>query len=218
MGDEIELAAKTSGEVVAALAEKSGSLAIPREYASYIAARIHLRHYPALVERAMAVAVKLQAMGLPRRAFSALDEPLLTAILEGMAEETNHDLQEAWENLLANTLAEGSTDVRRGFPGILRRLDPRDARLLDHWTKDTRAEKVYVELHTTMPGERDGPALDTLTALGLLRPHRRLPTTLGSIDDDGSTTIIGYSISELGWAFVQACRMPHRSIVSKTNI
>ena len=197
MGDEIELAAKTSGEVVAALAEKSGSLAIPREYASYIAARIHLRHYPALVERAMAVAVKLQAMGLPRRAFSALDEPLLTAILEGMAEETNHDLQEAWENLLANTLAEGSTDVRRGFPGILRRLDPRDARLLDHWTKDTKAEKVYVELHTTMPDERDGPALDTLTALGLLRPHRRLPTTLGSIDDDGSTTIIGYSISEL---------------------
>lgn len=74
MGDEIKLAAKTSGEVVAALAEKSGALAVPQEYASYIAARIHLRHYPALIERAMAVAVKLQAMGLPRRAFSALDE------------------------------------------------------------------------------------------------------------------------------------------------
>jgi hypothetical protein len=55
MGDEIELAAKTSGEVVAALAEESGALAVPQEYASYIAARIHLRHYPALIERAMAV-------------------------------------------------------------------------------------------------------------------------------------------------------------------
>jgi hypothetical protein len=150
MGDEIELAAKTSGEVVAALAEKSGALAVPQEYASYIAARIHLRHYPALIERAMAVAVKLQAMGLPRRAFSALGEPLLTAILEGMAEETNPDLQEAWENLLANTLTERAADVRRGFPDILRRLDPKEARVLDHWTKDAMAEKVYVELHTTM--------------------------------------------------------------------
>jgi hypothetical protein len=102
--------------------------------------------------------------------------------------------------------------VRRGFPDILRQLDPKDARLLDHWTKGATAEKVYVELHTTMPGERDGPALDTLTALGLVRPHRRLPTTVGSIDDDGSTTITGYSISELGWAFVQTCRIPNRRL------
>ncbi len=211
MNDEMELAAKTSGEVIAALAEKSGALAVPQEYASYIAARIHLRHYPTLIERAMTVAVKLQAMGLPRRAFSALDEPLLTAILEGMAEETNPDLQEAWENLLANTLAEGSADVRRGFPDILRRLDPKDAHVLDHWTRDATAEKVYVELHTTMPSERDGPGLGNLTALGLIQPQRQLPTTLGSIHDDGASTIIGYSVSELGWAFVQACRMPRNS-------
>ncbi|HST55493.1 MAG TPA: hypothetical protein VLJ42_06320 [Solirubrobacteraceae bacterium] len=44
--EDIDLVAKTSGEVVAALAEKSGALAIPQEYANYIAARIHLRHYP----------------------------------------------------------------------------------------------------------------------------------------------------------------------------
>jgi hypothetical protein len=149
MGDEIELAAKTSGEVAAALAEEYGALAIPQEYASYIASRIHLRHYPVLVKRAMDVAEKLRAAGLPRRAFSALDEPLLTAILEGMAEETDPGLQEAWENLLANTLVEKSADVRRGFPDIMRRLDPRDARLLEHWGKDAREETVLVELHTT---------------------------------------------------------------------
>jgi Abortive infection alpha len=209
MGDELELAAKTSGEVVAALAEKSGALAIPQEYASYIASRIHLRHYPALVERAMAVAEKLRAAGLPRQAFSVLDEPLLTAILEGMAEETDAGLQEPWENLLANTLTEGSADVRRGFPEIMRRLDPRDARLLDQWGKDATEETVLVELHTTVPGEREGPALENLTALGLLRPHRTLPTTTGGIDD-GAATITGYSISELGWAFLQACRLPRR--------
>jgi hypothetical protein len=96
MSEEIELAAKTSAEVVTALAEKSGALAVPQEYASYIAARIHLRHYPALIKAAMGAAEKIRASGLPRRAFSALDEPLLTKILEGMAEETNSDLQDAW--------------------------------------------------------------------------------------------------------------------------
>ena len=104
-GAEIE-PIKEAGEVVIALAEKSGALAVPAEYAQYIAARIHLRHYPALVERAMSAAEKINGLGLPRRAFSAIDEPLLSAILEGMAEETDPDLAEAWENLLANTLVE----------------------------------------------------------------------------------------------------------------
>jgi hypothetical protein len=35
-----------------------------------------------------------------------------------------------------------------------------------------------------------------------------MPTTLGTIHDDGATTITGYTISELGWAFLQACRPP----------
>jgi Abortive infection alpha len=182
-------------------------LAIPQEYGNYIAARIHLRHYPALIERAMTVAEKLKALGLPHRAFEALDEPLLTAILEGMAEETDPALTEVWENLLANSLVEASSEPRRGFPDIMRRLDPRDARLLEHWAKDATEETFLVELHTTMPGERDGAALGNLTALGLLQPHRRLPTTLGGIND-GAATITGYSISELGWAFLQACRPP----------
>ncbi|HST55492.1 MAG TPA: Abi-alpha family protein [Solirubrobacteraceae bacterium] len=148
-------------------------------------------------------------MGLPRRAFEALDEPLLTAILEGMAEETDPVLTEAWENLLANSLAEETTEVRRGFPAIMRRLDPRDARLLEHWAKDATEKTFRVELHTPAPDERDGPTLGNLTALGLLQPHRRLPTTLGAIDD-GAATITGYSISELGWAFLQACRASSR--------
>jgi hypothetical protein len=51
-GRRDRIAAKTSGEMVAALAEKSGALAVPQEYTSYIAAHIHLRHYPALIEQA----------------------------------------------------------------------------------------------------------------------------------------------------------------------
>ena len=35
----------------------------------------------------------------------------------------------------------------------------------------------------------------------------------GSIDDNGSTTITGYSTSELGWAYVQACRTPNLNVM-----
>lgn len=208
MGDEIELAAKSIGEVVTGLAEQSGALAPTREYGEYIATRVHLRHLPKLVERSQAVAQRLLELGLPRKAWDQLDEPLVTAILESMAEETDPELVEAWENLLANTIAETERDVRRGFPDILHRLDPRDARLLEHWGSQATEETFRVTQHTTMPAERDRAALETLTSLGLLQPTRHLPTTPGGIRDDGST-IVGYSISELGWAFLCAVRPPH---------
>ena len=100
--------------------------------------------------------------------------------------------------------------MRRGFPEIMRTLDPRDARLLEHWGEQVGDENFRVTQHSTMPGERDGPALETLTSLGLLQPHRSIPTTVGSIDD-GAATITGYSITELGWAFLNACRPPRQS-------
>jgi hypothetical protein len=102
MSEEVELAAKISGEVVSALVKESGILGVTREYSNYIVTRIHLRHQVALVQRTLAAAEKIKASGLPTRAFSALDEPLLTAILEGAVEETDPDLRQAWENLLAN--------------------------------------------------------------------------------------------------------------------
>jgi len=205
--EDVELFAKTSGEVVAALAEKSGALALPNEYATYIASRIHLRHYPKLIERAIATAEKIRAAGLPAKAYSALDEPLLTAILEATAEETDPDLQVLWENLLANAVIDDSSEVRRAFPGILRELDPKDARLLDALASRTSDDSYGVDQFKTVPGERDGISLDNVTALELLRPVRMLRTTAGSIAvDDGSIT--GYAFTERGWAFVKACQPP----------
>ena len=204
---KIELVAKATGEVVAALADESGSLAVPREYAEYAAARIHYRHYPKLIERAMAAARKIAASGLPRRAYSALDDPLLTAILEATAEEEDPSLQVLWENLLANERTEGSSEIRRAFPGILRALDPKDACLLDDLARETSDETYLVDQFRSVPGERDGISLDNLTALELLRPVRTLATTVGSISVDDST-ITGYAFTERGWAFVKACQPP----------
>ncbi len=205
-GEDIELFAKTSGDVVAALADESGALAVPREFAEYAAARIHYRHYPKLIERAMAAAEKIRASGLPRRAYSALDDPLLTAILESAAEEEVPSLQALWENLLANALTEGG-DVRREYPRILQELNPKDAQLLDHWSRQTDDSTYMVAQFRTMPGERDGLALCNLERLGLTRPVRSIPTRVGSSSDEAAT-VTGFAFTELGWAFVKACRPP----------
>jgi hypothetical protein len=226
MSEEIDLASKATGEVVAALAEESGALAIPREYANYIAARIHLRHYPALVERATSVAEKLQELGLPRRAFAALDEPLLTAILEGMAEETDSNLQEAWENLLANELVDDAADVRRGFPNILRSLGPTEVLILNELGSmsfagespragghDPLLDSAHaLRLNHGLPLEglreivdRDDReiAIDHLMGLGLIGMDG-----LVYAEDPNERSKLSVFLTQLGWRFVEACRAP----------
>jgi hypothetical protein len=54
MGEEIELAAKATGAVVEALAEKSGALKPARAYAEAITSGIHYHFYPRVVKQAMA--------------------------------------------------------------------------------------------------------------------------------------------------------------------
>lgn len=192
MGEELDLAAKTSAEVVAALAEKSGVLAIPKAYANFIAARIRQWLYPRLVEGAMAAAEKIKASGLPPRAFAALDEPLITAILEGIAEESDPSLREAWENLLANAATDGSPEVRRAFPKILAELDPADAALLNNLNVGEMLRKFRDD-------EVDFIALENLVRLGLVKYNYASP--LRHLD---------MSPTPLGRAFLMACREPGR--------
>jgi hypothetical protein len=205
--EDVELIAKTSGEVVAALAEQSGALGPVKRLADYVTQRIGLYLAPKLAERATAAADKIRASGLSRRAYGELDNPMLIAILEGMAQEDDSDLQRTWENLLANAATEGSAEVRRAFPRILQDLDPKDARLLDEFSRRTSDATFMVTQFGDIPGERDGVALDNLTRLEVLRPVRSYPTTVGAISD-GEATITGYVFTELGWAFVKACQPP----------
>jgi hypothetical protein len=198
VGEEIELAAKTAEEVVAALADESGALAVPKEYATFIAARIHLRHRQALVVRAMAVVEKIRKLGLPRRAFAELDEPLLTAILEGMAEETDPDLQEVWENLLTAVLTEHSAQVHRAFPRIVRELAPADAQRLDKWAES------YPDSEVIEPFD-DQMVFDNLVRLGLLESERRFKLDGTGYVYEGRAEIGRYKFTELGWAFACAC-------------
>jgi Abortive infection alpha len=129
-----------------------------------------------------------------------LDDPLLTAILEGVAEEEEEvSLQQVWENLLANALTDNSAEVRRAFPRILRELDPQDVRLLDHFSGQTTDERYLGDTIESLPGARDGVALENLTRLELLRPIYHVPTTAGEIRISiDPSNIIGYVFTELG--------------------
>jgi hypothetical protein len=214
MSEEVELVAKATSEVVAALADESGALTVPREYANYVAARIHLRHYPRLVRSAMAAAEKIKASGLPQRAFSVLDEPLLTAILEGMAEETDPDLQEAWQNLLANALVRGQWGVKRAFPSLLSRLESNEVVALDRL-----AEKVTgaPQLTSFWPTEQLSAGLeqitiDNLIGLAILHPTDPQPERAPNEERLGPvvTTMPILKFTYLGYGFVKACRAPRR--------
>jgi hypothetical protein len=207
VSEDIELAAKTTGAVVEALAEKSGALEPAREYAAYVTSRVYYRHLPKLVERAIATAEKIERSGLPRRAYSSIPDLLLRGILEAAAGEENEGMQKRWENLLANALTENSAEVRRGFPEILNRVEPAEAAFLDEFASETDASTFRIAKRDNVPGAMQPGSLDNLVSLGLLDYIRHMPTTVGAIVDDGSG-IIGVRFTELGWAFVQACREP----------
>ena len=209
MSEEVELAAKSAGAVVGALADDSNALGPVREYANYLSARMHMRHLPALVERAIVTAEKVRASGLPRRAWEELNEPLVTAILEGMAEETDPDLSEVWENLLANELTHGSANVRRVFPRILRDLEPGDAAVLDALATGPPDPRDFPVSDVSGHTGRSRASLDNLAGHELVRYTRSTPTTWGTIDDSEST-LTGVTLTELGLQMVEACRAPHK--------
>jgi hypothetical protein len=210
MGEEIELAAKATGAVVEALAEKSGALEPARAYAEAITSGIHYHFYPRVVKQAMAAAEKIKRSGLPRRAYAAIPDRLLKAILEDGSVEDNESMQDRWANLLANVLTEDSAEVRVAFPNILAELEPADAAALDALADRTSSEAFRITKFTLAECASfgaDPTGVENLNRLALLHYVRTMPTTVGSISDEGAT-IIAVRFTELGWAFVQACRTP----------
>jgi hypothetical protein len=207
VSEEIDLAAKTTGAVAGALVGESGALEPARAYADAITSTIHYRFYPRVIRQAMAAAEKIRRSGLPRRAYTEIPDKLLRAILENGALETDESMQERWANLLANAGTEGPTEIKAAFPSILRDLDAVDAATLDQFAERTSAKRFLVDKFTNVLGKRDSASLDNLTRLGLLRYIRSMPTTLDKISDR-EATIDGVVFTELGWAFVQACREP----------
>jgi hypothetical protein len=208
-GTDIELFAKTTGEVVKALAEESGSLEPVKAFAEYLASSVHYRYYPRVAERAMRAAEKIRASGLPRRAFDEVPDPLLRAILVHGAQEDEPTMQERWENLLANVLTIDSADVKKGFVTVLDDLEPAEAAQLDKYADETTPEAFRVTRFPIPYAEVDVAGLDNLVRLGLLDYVGTFGTPPGP-----STVVYDRSLyrevmfTEFGFEFVRACRAP----------
>ncbi|HTA97371.1 MAG TPA: hypothetical protein VK730_06970 [Solirubrobacteraceae bacterium] len=211
MSEESEIIAESTGAVVAALAEQSKTLEPIRAAAEYASNRLGLRYAPRLVDRAMAAAAKIKESGLPALAYSEIGDPLLCAILEASAIESDCDLQVVWENLLANAMTDGSASVARAYPRILGDLEPREVRILDALVNKITGMPSPRFVLGDFPGDTTATNIGNLTRIELLEPIRDRVTTLGTISDEAAETV-GYRLTYLGWDFVNACQPPRLQI------
>jgi hypothetical protein len=207
VSEESEIIAESTGAVVSALAEQSKALEPIRAAAEYATRHLGLRYTPKLVDRAMAAAAKIKESGLPERAYSEIGDPLLCAILQASAIESDGDLQVVWENLLANAMTDGSASVARAYPRILGNLEPQEVRILDALANNIVEMPSPTFTLGDFSGDPTAANIENLTRLELLEPIRERSTTLGTISDEAAETV-GYRLTYLGWEFVKACRPP----------
>jgi Abortive infection alpha len=204
MNEEIELAAKSVGESVGALAEASGVLGPVKELADWVTSFVHYRRQFALAKQVNRAAEKIRAARLPP---AAVSDKLLRALLEGGSMEDDESMQERWANLLANAVTGSSVKVRIAFPKILSEIEPAEAALLDKLASETPPDNLFAihELES-FKGLHTG-GIGNLVRLRLLDYVRTMPNTWGTITDDGSG-IFGVTFTRLGWKFLLACRNP----------
>jgi hypothetical protein len=202
MGEEIELAAKTSAEVVTALTEASGALGPPQEFWGAITSGIHYRFYPRVIKQAQVAAEKIRESSLPERAYSEIPDKLLRAILEQGAVEDNPDMQVRWANLLANALTSDSADVRIAFPKILDELEPIEATFLESLVEVSPVKPISGVVGFAFgPGDQGLQLenLENLVRLGLLEWSER------RIADESPQSV---ALTGLGSNLLSACRAP----------
>lgn len=209
VSEELVQAAKAAAELepaVEALAEATGALGPVRESTGWITDLIRYKRLPHQAKLMMKAAEKIKATGIPAHAVS---DKVLRAILEEGPMEDDENMQERWENLLANAFVGEERSVRIAFPKILSELEPAEAALLDEFASRTSRKSCLQKKHSVeKPGEGGHrSAIDNLVRLGLLNYTRTLPTTVGSIRDDNAT-ITGVQFTRLGWDFVKACQSP----------
>ena len=116
-------------------------------------------------------------------------------------------MQERWENLLANALTEGSTEVKRAFPEVLSQLEPTEAAQLEKYADETDPAAIQTTNFRVHDSDIGVAGLDNLVRLNVLEYGRSAPTQLGSIGISraGIGTV---TFTDFGWEFVQVCRAP----------
>jgi hypothetical protein len=208
MTEDIVQVAKAAAELepaVEAFAEATGALEPVRETTGWLADIVRYRRLAHQAKLLMRAAEKIKASGLPAH---AVPDKTLRAILEDGPLEDDESMQERWTNLLANAATTDGNDLRIAYPRILSDLEPDEARLLERiFGEDGPRPGFKTYAYDDTSDLVDEAGLDNLERLGLVKRNWSIGTTVGELAD-GEIKLKGVQITELGWAFVAACREP----------
>ncbi len=209
VGDEIELAAKTTGEVVEAVLESSGATIPMKEVTGWLASWLHPRHVASAAKQIERAVAKLEAAGV--RPGAVRDEQM-RALLEEGAREEDETLQEVWANMLANGLAGGKAGVPRAYAEVLRQLDPVEIVTLDRIANgEIQAGGSHGGTRVIAQGNKTGTssaALYNRERVGLVEISDTVWQKAGVPPPPGVDPLRTIGLTPFGGDFVNVCRPP----------
>lgn len=214
MSEEIELAAKTAGEVVGAVLDASGITAPAKELTGWLASWLHPRLVASAAKQMMGAVEKLERAGVRP---SAVRDEQMRVLLEEGAREEDESLREKWTNLLANGLVGGDDGVPRAYAEVLRQLEPVEAQMLDAIAAGEAGVGGTDAGIRIGRGQREGLSLNglvNLERLGLIAlvSGAGPPTAVRS--GSGSAEMLKpMRLTTFGARFVEACSEPPSSEV-----
>lgn len=206
MGDEIELAAKSTGAVVGAVIEATGVAKPLQEISEWLAAWMHPRLVASAAKQMQAAVEELQRARI--RPGAVRDEQMRMLLEEGAREE-DETLKAKWANLLAHGLAGENDGVPRAYADVLRQLEPAEALTLDRLADGVVAIQGSTAGTRMSTGEAGGVALGglvNLERLGLIRLGAPTPRRNPHLQIKAAEVLRGLTLSTFGVNFVQACR------------
>jgi hypothetical protein len=208
MGEEIELAAKSTGAVVAAVIEASGVAKPIQELTDWLSAWMHPRLVASAAKQMEAAVQQLKRAGI--RPGAVHDEQMRLLLEEGAREE-DETLKTQWANLLANGLASGNDGVPRAYVEVLRQLEPDEVLTLDRMAAGTVALQGSISGTRMGMGNSKGVPLTGLTnleRLGLIQLGAPAPRRYPHLPVNETEMMRGLMLSSFGQGFVRACRAP----------
>ncbi len=148
----------------------------------------------------------------------AVPDYILMPLLQGAALQDDETMQDMWANLLANAANPNGGSIPPVFTKILSELSPNDALFLDRFADAPESpfgmsypEPLLTQFHPNPDPHAVQITLDTLRRGQLLSQHFAMSVPGDPSPIGGSTPIAPtYTISDLGTAFIKACRAPNK--------
>jgi len=206
MGDEIELAAKSTGAVVGAVIEATGVAKPFQEVSNWLAAWMHPRLVASAAKQIQAAVEQLQQAGI--RPGAVRDEQMRMLLEEGAREE-DETLKAKWVNLLTHGLAGENDGIPRAYSEVLRQLEPAEALTLDGLADGVVAIQGSAAGTRMSTGNAKGVALAglvNLERLGLVQLGVPIPQRYPHMQTNAADVLRGVTLTSFGINFVQACR------------